>query len=125
MVSAISVRNRYLGKDEIQKSVLEVFDTHNIKIAEQVGVDYSAETVKRYKTTRKHIADFMKVQYGKDDLYLTELNYKFVTDLEHYLKTKRKCNHNSTLKYIRNFRKIVNIAVANDWLIKDPFLKYT
>ena len=39
-------------------------------------------------------------------------------------KTIRKCNHNSTQKYIRNFRKIINNAIKNDWLDKDPFKAY-
>lgn len=124
LLTALSIRNRFLGKDEVKKSVLEVFDKHNLDMEALVGIDYSTGTLKRFKTTRKHISSFMLAEYGRDDMYLTELNHKFATDLEHYFKTKRKCNHNSTLKYIRNFRKIVNIAVANDWLQKDPFINY-
>ncbi|MEO5977853.1 MAG: site-specific integrase [Chryseolinea sp.] len=52
------------------------------------------------------------------------LKYNFVTDFEHYLKVTRKCNHNSAQKYIRNFRKIINNAIKNDWLDKDPFKAY-
>jgi hypothetical protein len=30
----------------------------------------------------------------------------------------------TTLKYIRNFRKIINLSIKNDWLEKDPFKAY-
>jgi len=36
----------------------------------------------------------------------------------------RKCNHNSSQKYIRNFRKIINNAIKNNRLDKDPFKSY-
>ncbi len=52
------------------------------------------------------------------------MSYSFVNDFEHYLRTEKKCNHNSALKYIRMFRKIIHLAVANDWLMKDPFMAF-
>jgi site-specific recombinase XerD len=36
----------------------------------------------------------------------------------------RKCSNNTTVKYIKNFRKIIRICIANGWLTKDPFAKY-
>ncbi len=52
---------------------------------------------------------------------LDELNQQFVKDYELYLKTVRNCNHNSATKYLKNFKKIVRIALANNWMEKDPF----
>jgi len=46
----------------------------------------------------------------------------FVTEFEYYMKTTRKCCNNTTVKYIKNFKKIVRIALANGWLKKDPFV---
>jgi site-specific recombinase XerD len=90
-----------------------------------VGIDFAEATRDRYNTTLNHIKDFIKFNYNKNDIYLMEMPYEFITDLEHYLKTKTNfCNHNSTQKYIRNFRKIINICVLNGWLPKDPFAKY-
>ena len=47
------------------------------------------------------------------------MNYEFLTNFEYWFKTVRKCAHNTTIKYITNLRKIVNIAMKNDWLDKD------
>jgi site-specific recombinase XerD len=41
--------------------------------------------------------------------------------MEFWLKSVRKCNHNSTIKYIDNIRTILNICLKNGWLSKDPF----
>lgn len=123
-ISADLIKNVLLGKTGTRKSLVEVFNYHNAQMKAQIGGDVAAATYKRYETTLKHLQEFMAHQYGRDDIYLTELKYPFITDLEFYLKTVRKCNHNSTLKYIRNFRKIVHLAIANEWLDKDPFMKF-
>lgn len=63
----------------------------------------------------------MQHTYGKDDFYLDEMSRQFVEDYEFYLKTVRKCNHNSSTKYLKNFKKITRIAINKEWLKKDPF----
>jgi site-specific recombinase XerD len=126
VITAEALRNAFLGLNENKHTLLEVFRYHNDQIRQMAGKDFAEATITRYETTLEHIKKFISVQYKRSDMHLTELNYKFVTDLEHYLKTKKegRCNHNSTLKYIRNFRKIINMAVANNWLDKDPFLNF-
>ena len=53
------------------------------------------------------------------------VNHEFLKNFEHYLKTVRNCGHNTTIKYIRNLRKIIRIALANDLLKIDPFRNIT
>lgn len=38
---------------------------------------------------------------------------------------KHNCDHNTTVKYLANFRKIVKRCVQNGWLIRDPFLEFS
>jgi hypothetical protein len=33
----------------------------------------------------------------------------------------RKCDHNTSMKYLSNFKKIVNICIKNGWLDRNPF----
>jgi site-specific recombinase XerD len=124
LVTAVAIRNGYLGITEKKLSLLEAIDYHNREAAQKVNIDFAPATIARYITLINHVKDFLKYKYRTSDIYLTQLNYKFITDFESYLKTVRLCNHNSTIKYIRNLRKIINIALANDWLQKDPFVKF-
>src|SRR5436190_6857634 len=55
---------------------------------------------------------------------ITRLNYEFMSEYEFWLKSTRKCDHNSTMKYLANFKKIVNKCVRNGWLRRDPFLAF-
>ncbi len=63
-------------------------------------------------------------KYQLNDIPLNRLKYSFITDLKHYFEVTRKCNHNTTIKYIKNFRKVINLATKNKWLSKDPFAKF-
>jgi site-specific recombinase XerD len=120
-VTSEAIKNKLLGKGKYERTLIETFEYHNNLLSEKVGIDHAPATYKRYETTLKHINDFLKSKYQTDDLLLKNLDHEFITDLEHYFKTIRKCNHNTTAKYIKNLRKVVNLALKNDWLIKDPF----
>jgi len=38
---------------------------------------------------------------------LQKINYEFIADLEFYLKTERSCAHNTVMKYLSDFKKII------------------
>ncbi|WP_241505571.1 site-specific integrase [Chryseobacterium flavum] len=63
----------------------------------------------------------MKVQYGRDDIEFSALNYEFAKNYYMYLRTVRNCSNNMAIKYISNFKKIILRAVAKDLITKDPF----
>lgn len=122
--SASILRDVLLGKDKTKKMLLEIFQEHNDKVESLIGKDFSAGTAERYRTCKKHVAAFVKHKYKRNDIPVQEVDHKFITGLEYYLKTTRKCAHNSAIKYITNFKKIIRIAHANDWIDKDPFLHW-
>lgn len=53
-----------------------------------------------------------------------EISPAFVSNYEFWLRTVKKCANNTAVKYIKNFQKIVNICLANDWIQKNPFTSY-
>lgn len=124
IVSVEKIKEICSGKAIPKKTLLEVFQHHNEMMKSRVGIDFSQSTMTRYNTTLDHVQNFLQHTYNKQDIFLQQVQFTLITDLEHYLKVQRKCNHNSTLKYIRNFRKIINLAVRNDWMDKDPFKAY-
>lgn len=123
-VTAQAVIDRFLGKDKPERhTLLEVFQEHNAKCRALSGIDMAPATVERYETCLKHTQEFMQHTYKKDDFYLDEMSRQFVEDYEFYLKTVRKCNHNTATKYLKNFKKITRIAINKEWLKKDPFVE--
>lgn len=118
------VKNSYLGICEKSKTLIEVFKYHNEQMKNMIGIDFSDGTHKRYEVTLRKVEKFITQQYHKSDTSLDELNYKFIADFEFYLKTTDKLDHNTAMKYIKNVKKIINVAVMNQWLDKNPFLTF-
>ena len=75
------------------------------------GLDIAPATVVRYETCRKLILQFLQCTYHREDIYLDELSRQFVEDYEFFLKTERKCSHNTTIQYLKNLKKITRIAI--------------
>lgn len=124
VITAESIKNALKGFDKKTKQILEVFKQHNDEMKNLIGKDYSFGTFQRYQTSFQHTANFIKWKYEVEDLDIQKLNYEFVSQYEYWLKTKRNCDQNTSLKYIANFKKIVKICLKNGWLIRDPFLGF-
>ncbi|HTK21036.1 MAG TPA: site-specific integrase [Mucilaginibacter sp.] len=124
MITAESIRNKFLGKSEQPRSLIEIFKDHNQKIAALIGKEYTKGTLTRYQTALKHTVDFLKWKHNLSDIDIRKVDHAFLMDFEFYLRSVRKCANNSAVKYIRNFGKIIRICIANRWLTYDPFLNY-
>lgn len=124
-ITADKIVNKYKGiETEPTITLLSIFQEHNERCHKLEGKDMSRSTIMRYETAYRHTQEFIQFQYKKDDVDIEEVNYQFVKDYEFFLKTERDCNHNSTMKYLKNFKKIIRIALANEWLKKDPFMNF-
>lgn len=119
-----SFKDKWLGRDVKKHMLLEVFKQHNEEVALLIGKDFSPATLMRYKTSLDHTRNFIEWKYKTSDIDITKLNYEFISSYALWLKTVRDCNHNSTMKYLANFKKIVLICLKNGWIIKDPFLGF-
>ena len=124
LVTSEIIKNIYLGKSIKHKMILEVFQEHNDKVVKLIGKDFAPGTAERYKTAKKHVSNYILKEYNVEDIPVKDVDHKFITGFEYYLKTTRNCSHNTSIKYITNFKKIIKIAYANDWIDKDPFLHW-
>ena len=123
-VTAESIKNIFLGKEEKGRMLVEIFQEHNKRIAALVGDEFAPGTLERYTTSLKHTQEFMKWKYDADDMEVRKVDHAFITDYEFYLRSVRKCSNNTAVKYIKNFGKIIRICLANGWISTNPFLNY-
>ena len=123
-VTAKGLTNAFLGVGERNWSLIELFTEHNNKMERLVGTEFAPLTLQRYKSAFEHIKTYCKLQYNNVDFQLSEVNHKFITGFDFYLKTVAKCQHNSSMKHIKALKKITRIALANDYIRKDPFANF-
>ncbi len=95
---------------------------HNDQCRALVGKDYALITVRRYESCKRYLAELIRQKYGKDDLPLAEVNGELVRAFEFYLKTEKECQQNTVIRYMKCLKKITNLALANEWIAKDPFI---
>lgn len=114
----------YKGVVPFKRMLIQVIKQHNDQMKSLIGKSYAAGTYERYQTLLMHISDFLNLHYKIQDIDIVELNLAFVTDFDIYLRTVRNCANNTTIKYIKNLKKIIRVCLDNEWLIQDPFRFY-
>lgn len=78
----------------------------------------------KYKTTEKHLAEFLKWRNCGCDVLLVDLRLGFAGHFEFYLQAEKGLSINSSGKMIKNLKKVIRDCVDRDWLDKDPFWRY-
>ena len=124
-VTAEKLKNRLQGKDvKKKKMLLEVFAAHNQQMGPLIERgEYAKGTLTHFETTYKHTATFLRKIYGVNDLPIGKIDFSFISDFEYFLKTEI-CAHNTAMKYLGDFKKIILLCVKRGWLARDPFSGY-
>jgi site-specific recombinase XerD len=123
-ITAEKLKNRFLGNDEKAIMLLTIFKEHNKNMAALIGNGYSSGTLTCFRTTIKHTENYINWKYKTPDIDIKKIDHEFVTSLEFYLRSEKKCCNNSALKYVKNFKKIIRFCLASGWLTQDPFRNY-
>ena len=124
-ITARLLQEKFFGQDKEAEEVRTLINTmqeHNDQCRALVGKDYTLITVRRYESCKCYLAELIKQKYGKEDLPLTEINGELVRAFEFYLKTEKSCQQNTVIRYMKCLKKITNLALANEWITKDPFV---
>ena len=123
-ITAESLKSKLLGTDVTTRMLIPIFQDHNDKVEALIGQDFAPGTLERYKTSLKHTQEFLNWKYKISDIDITKIDHSVIMDYDFWLRSVRKCANNTAVKYIKNFKKIMRLCMANGWLSKDPFLGY-
>lgn len=123
-ITSETLKNKLLGTDERQRTLIPIFKDHNNKIKELVGKEYAPGTLERYNTSLKHTVEFLEWKYNISDIEISKIDHAFITEYEFYLRSVRNCANNTAVKYIKNFNKIIKLCLANNWIDRNPFANY-
>ncbi len=124
IATSSALKSKLFGIESRTRMIIPIFQDHNNKIKSLVGQEYAPGTLERYETSLKHTQEFLQWKYSVSDFDINEIDHAFITDYEYFLRSVRKCANNTAVKYIKNFKKIIRICLANGWVDKDPFANY-
>ncbi|GAA4337858.1 site-specific integrase [Mucilaginibacter gynuensis] len=109
---------------EPPKMLSDAWNYHTNQIAGLIGKDYTMGTLQKYKTVFKVLKRYILLKKQVEDLPLNELDYKFVRDFDHYLKTDYGVKINTAVQMVKKLRTIIKIAYEIGWISRDPFIAY-
>ncbi|GAB5471916.1 MAG: site-specific integrase [Maribacter sp.] len=126
VITAQAVKARFLGQDELHKTLKELVKYHNTTMDSVLKYG----TMKNYYSTERYLHRFISDKFSSPDVYLKQLNYRFIVDFEQYLlnyrpeKARKTCSNNGAMKHLERLMKMTNLAVKLEWLERDPFHQY-
>ena len=126
IITIDAVKNLYLGIEKAEFTLMKLFDYHNEEMKETLRWG----TLKNYFTTQKYFKKYIIKKLFVRDIPLSQLKYGFLTGFEKFMKESnsiipdKPCNHNTIMKHIERLKKVIHLAVQNEWLGKDPFSQF-
>jgi integrase/recombinase XerD len=121
--SVEDIYNQYAGVTlNVDKSLMDIFDLHIKKQEKLIGIETTKVSVAKFYQTQKHLKAFIWDKFHKKDYLLKDLKPIFISDFEYYLKAEKQFKQHTIYKTIQRFRQMIKLAVANDYIFKDPFL---
>ena len=116
---------KYKGENiKTHKTLLEVFELHNIRMNKLIGIEYAKSTYKKFIEAKNHTSNFIKFQFGKSDILLESIKSNFLQDFDFYLKSELGHKQITINKSIQRVRKVIKLALAEGYLQKDPFILF-
>ena len=102
-ITAQIIKDAYLGNQGEPKghSICELMTYHE----KMEGEKLSWGTMKNYVATEDYVKRFIKAKFGKEDLFLKQLNQEFIIEFEYFvrnnpLKQHDPCAGNGLMKHI-------------------------
>ena len=124
-VTADSIKEILTGVTQRTRMIIEVFSEHNQEMYALIGKDFARSTYNRYVAALRNVQEFFEHKYKAADLSLDKLDYNLISSYAFYLKSKRNISHNTTMRYLVYFKKIVLICIKNGWIVRDPFFAFS
>lgn len=105
--------------------LLETAILHNTNFEKMIGIKYSYGSYKNYKSTLKYLKEFVPIYSGNKDIPLEEVNYNFCESYYGYVTTEKTCTTNGANKQIQRLKKIINYAIKQGFISKNPMATFT
>ncbi|TKC03595.1 site-specific integrase [Pedobacter cryotolerans] len=123
-ITANSIKNRFIGREDKSQTLLQAVIEHNQKVEALVGKEFVQGTLNTYKVLKKHLEIFLPFKYNVKDIDMRNVDIAFLNEFDYYLRSEKSCANNYTVKMIKNLGKIINICFENGHIQTNPFACY-
>jgi len=122
---AVHVRKLMQGEELYPAKMLsDAWNYHTGQIAGLIGKGYTQATLAKYRTVFKVLKTYIVLKRQSDDIRLDEIDYRFVREFDHYLKSEYGVKVNTAIGMVKKLRTVMKIAQEVGWVKQDPFIAY-
>lgn len=122
-VTPKTLRDHYLGTVEKPKMLCDVFREVNKQRKEEFERgDICAATLGRWERCVTYLEEFMQLTKDAKDIPIKEVSRGFIQDFEHFLRMMKQTANNTTVRYLRYLKNVLQYAMAHKWVSEDPFV---
>lgn len=122
-VTATAIRDMVSGAAERKRMLFKIYEDHNAKVKSLIGKGYSDAYWAKHNLILGYLKTFLQGQYGMNDININSVDLAFGKAFYDWLRIERGIGHNTTVKYISMFKKIILECKDNGWILIDPFAK--
>lgn len=120
----LSIENfklQFKAKENEYSTITKLFDYHEAVERKNLRPG----SYRGYIVTRKHLLDFVRIKFHLSDYSIEAIDKAFVYEFFAYLQGYRRegtvrCAVNGALKHIARFKRIMNLAIQNEWITNNP-----
>lgn len=111
----------YRSQENEYDTISRLFDYHEIIDRKNLREG----SYRGYIVTRKHLLDYVRIKYHLSDYKIAAIDKPFVQEFFAYLQGYRRegkirCAVNGALKHITRFKRVMNLALQNEWITRNP-----
>ena len=119
------IKDRFIGKKSKAnqcKMFFAVFQEEIDRMESLIGIDLAKITVGRYKLCLLYFKEMYARQSKASDIALKDINKALIIQFETFMKVDKNLCQNTVIRYMKCFKKIINIGLGNGWIKINPFL---
>lgn len=115
-IKAAMIKEAYMPKQILQKTLMQAFKLHNEEFAERVNKNKGSKgTLARYERLKDKAKDFLKKKLKLGDIALEDIEMAFAVNFFHYL-TMENVGDNTAMKYVKTLKQIIDRAIDEGWI---------
>lgn len=120
LIKSLVLGSGMVGIPSFQHCLAMFYKT--LEDSEAIG-EMAKGTLKKIKAWHNHISNFGLIHFGKDSALENVTPYD-IKAFVMWLKKDKKLSHNSCQMVATHFKRIMNYALENEWIKRNPFMNY-
>lgn len=122
-VTTQNIKDMFWDKIKVkQYSLMELYGQYIIDMQKKVGKSIVATTCDKHKVTVLQLKEFLKGEYNRADINLSEINGIFIDKFFTFLL--EKLQNNTAVGSMKRLKSVLRMAIDNNYMDTNPFANF-